>query len=202
MNRFRLPSDVSVIVRQDHITRDVGQTLESLLEQTHPPRTILVFLPDHVPGPLSALRPYLPYVKCCSPTSLASLPLRDIGPYLMTVHGGEWLTATALEALELVLDVHDDVALVHGAWGTQGYTAHSGPSTARGKYRATPATRIQGPAVLYRCPASRPVDAIRMAREEWWRHLGKQNQCFYNIPHLLGYAPATTEPALSSHMQH
>ncbi|MCY0899378.1 MAG: hypothetical protein OWU33_10675 [Firmicutes bacterium] len=202
MNRFRLPSDVSVIVRHDNTAMNVGQTLESLMEQTHPPRTILVLVPDHLSGPLSDLRPYLPYVKCCSPTSLASLPLREIGPYLMSVHSGEWLTATALEALELVLDVHDEVALVHGAWGIQGGTASTVPSTPRGKYRATPATHIQGPAVLCRTPASRPFDVIRMAREEWWHHLGKQNHCFYNIPHLLGYTPATMKPALSSHVQH
>ncbi|MCY0878518.1 MAG: hypothetical protein OWU84_06230 [Firmicutes bacterium] len=184
MNRFRLPSKVLALVRQTHPTDDLSLTLESLLEQTHRPETVVVCLADPAFTPSAALRPYLPYVHCCSPQSLTALPSRALGSYLMILEAGESLRATAIEALELVLDLHSEVALVHAAPPS----SHQVPFTdAGGKYRPASTAGVVGPAVLSRLPEEHAQDALAMPREEYWQRLLREGHLFYAIRHPLGW---------------
>lgn len=181
MIRFSPPSKVTVIVETDQHDYLVD-SLESLLEQTHRPAEILVSPRNPDAEVVRAIKPYLRFVTIVEP-----LQNRVRTPYVAIMPSRQWFAATALEALETVLDLHPDLAAVHAErWELSGQDAPIRTRTVPrfGKHDALDSHTILSPAALFRIiPGTRFETSMRAT----WNHLARFSGTCFGIPHPLGF---------------
>jgi glycosyltransferase involved in cell wall biosynthesis len=111
---------ISVVIPAYGHAAYIGQTLESLLQQTRPADQILVIndgSPDDTAG---AVHPYLDKITYIEQENrgLVQTLNRGLalcsGDYVCTIGSDDWLAPHALEATGAILDRYPEVGLVHG----------------------------------------------------------------------------------------
>lgn len=182
MKRFQPPSNVTVVVQVGPFAQYLPQCLDSLLEQSHAPHQIVVTdLNDDQLQP--SAKPFMRYVTPMehfrSPAWKRTWVRTD---YLLPLSAQDWLSPTALEALELVLDMREHTGLVHArAWiGNSGHWQKGFESSC-----------VMPPALLIRCAAlsssALTPEVLAQVHTGGALSLLQPGWSIYHIPHPLGY---------------
>ncbi|PSR20831.1 MAG: hypothetical protein C7B45_13155 [Sulfobacillus acidophilus] len=183
MKRFQLPSPITVVVRTNANAGYLPQCLESLLEQSQAPQQIVLLGPLRSNLP-SAVLPFLRYVTCVDEQAFdawtqVSDQIRT--PYLMPLTAHDELSPTALEALELVLDVRKGTGLVRAQ-----FFGH----TATPKINNRVAT-VETPLSLLRRAAMRDSASLQQVFRCWANRqesaLLQSPWSIFTVPHTLAW---------------
>ena len=108
MKRFSEISQITAIIPTLASDPTLDERLENVLEQSWRPTDVMVL----TLGPSALHLKRLPYgsyartIHVADPKTLMELTIRT--PYTVIVNPGEWLSATAFEAMELALDLHPE----------------------------------------------------------------------------------------------
>lgn len=174
MNRFREPSDVTAFVAGG-AQADLTVTLESLFEQSHPPDQIIVV--GSTAHPYRSLVTSLTWDSPDVRRVLVSTSRLYRTPYIMAMAAGDRIHSTAVEALELVLDVRQDVDWVCAF-----------PSNAEGSSRHLPGALYRRDSLL----TMGVPNVIALLDAEAQQRLLDQGG-FYRVPHSLGQCQHSME---------
>jgi hypothetical protein len=182
MKHFQPRGAVTAVVFAGAMAAYLPQCLESLLEQSQAPQQIVLISPGHAHLPVSAL-PLLRYVthvdgRAWNAWRKAEASVRT--PYLLPLWAHDELYATALEALELVLDVRSHTGMVQAQASTQ-----------RNVVGKCPEGALTSSVTLLRCAAMRQntsmQDVFARSRTDQHIFLLQPGWPVFTITHYLAY---------------